>query len=96
MAAMQACLQNLACTSSIDDCNIVGANVVSSDPESDPRMVTCMAKASACSGYANPFSDDICLVGLFLVEAKQSAFDACMTQPCQTVLACVNQQLGRG
>ena len=95
MGAMQACLQNLTCGASVDDCNIVGANVVSSDPQNDPRLVACMTKTSACSGTANPFTDDICLLGLFLVEAQKAGFDACMTQPCDAVLACFNQLRGQ-
>jgi hypothetical protein len=95
MGAMQSCLQNLTCSASVDDCNIVGANVVSSDPQSDPRLVACMVKTSACSGSANPFNDDICLLGLLLVEAQKAGFDACMTQPCDAVLACFNQLRGQ-
>jgi hypothetical protein len=95
MAAMQVCLQNLTCGASVDNCNVVGANVVSSDPQNDPRLVACMAKTSACSGSANPFNDDICLVGLLLVESVKTGFDACMTQPCDAVLACVNQLRGQ-
>jgi hypothetical protein len=95
MGAMQACLQSLTCSASVDDCNIVGANVVSNDPQNDPRVVACMARTSSCSGSTNPFNDDICLLGLFLVEAQKPSFDACMTQPCDAVLACFNQLRGQ-
>ena len=94
-AAMQTCLQNLSCSTSIDDCNIAGASVVSSDPENDPRMVSCLAKTNSCSGSANPFNDDICLAGLFLTDANKPAFDACMNQPCDTVLPCFDQMRGQ-
>jgi hypothetical protein len=87
-AAIQACLANLDCSRSIDECNLDGANVVSSDPENHPLVTNCMAKAATCKGSDNPWNDDLCLMGLFMLESLKPDFNACMNQPCEEVRAC--------
>jgi hypothetical protein len=59
------------------------------------HLAACMTKTSACSGSANPFTDGISLLSLFLLDAKKPAFDVCMTLSCDAVLACVNQLRGQ-
>lgn len=86
--AMVECVEELDCGHSIDECNFIGANVASSDPENFPIVATCLAKQEKCGATESPFSDDICLLGIFLVEAAYTAFDACMTETCAEVANC--------
>lgn len=94
-AAIQACLANLDCSRSVDECNLDGANVVSSDPENHPLVTNCMAKAAACKGSDNPWNDDACLMGLFMLESLKPDFNACMDKPCDEVRACFDVLRGR-
>jgi hypothetical protein len=93
--AIQACLGTLECSRSVDECNLAGANVVSSDPENHPLVTSCVAKVAACEGSANPFNDDFCLMGLFMLESVKPNFNACMAVPCDTVRACLETLLGK-
>ena len=93
--AIQACLATLECGRSVDECNMAGALVVSSDPENDPLITSCMAKVAACKDSATPLHDDSCLMGLFMLESLKPDFNACMGKPCDAVGACVGALFGR-
>jgi hypothetical protein len=74
---------------------MAGALVVSSDPENDPLITSCMAKVAACKDSATPLHDDSCLMGLFMLESLKPDFNACMGKPCDAVGACVGALFGR-
>jgi hypothetical protein len=92
--AIQACLATLECSRSVDECNMDGALVVSSDPEKHPLITTCMAKVADCKNSATPFHDDSCLMGLFLLESLKPDFNICMGKPCDAVGACLSALFG--
>jgi len=88
MAALTACYEEVECSESSDSCLREGALVVSSDPDSDPRMVECGAKSTTCEATASPFHDDLCLIGYFLESAAAASFDACLDEPCESAADC--------
>ena len=93
--AIQACLSTLECGRDVDECNIDGGLVVSSDPENHPLVTKCMAKVAVCKTGATPLHDDLCLMGLFLLESLKPDFNTCMDKPCDGVRACANPLFGR-
>lgn len=84
--AFKTCYPALACTSATDTCIEQGFAVADPQFPNSTYIQDCLAKRTAC---ANAFADDLCLSLAALNDTSRGKADACKSQACGQVPACL-------
>ena len=95
LSTWAACLSKLECGVGDDQCLL--EVVVAQDPnwETNPKHQACLARAQACGvgPSGDSISDDACVVYFLSTPAVGAQVDACLSEACATIGACLDTVL---
>ncbi|MEM9194436.1 MAG: hypothetical protein AAGF12_34985 [Myxococcota bacterium] len=84
VTAVAACIQNLACNTSDDDCFRAPGLGIAPTPGADAFETACTMRRQECGGT---FSDDFCSFDIGSTQTIAAA-QACVTMPCDQIDGC--------